>query len=575
MAFFTGLATAIVAALSSIGVTATVATVVTTLNTIAISIVTSALSLITSLIFSPKPKGIGPAALRTVRAAVENARWVIGERKVGGALVGYHVNTPDTNDVDENGNLLVYPNADNYLHLVFAVSEGACESVDGIWIDGEFFDLVWKREAHSPQAGWDADMDGAELTGPMRNIPNYMVPVDAGKYENAVWVKPYFNADGITPAELHNNTIIPVDGDDTTKLRVLADKTPAATQSAGDKYWQIDGRMEGISYIYVILRQADYISKKKIKRRRQSFSQYPELHFRMKGIKFTWPGQLASKWTRNAAAVRYWWLVNRLDVDPTTIPLLDFQAAYDKCEEIITLALPTPYADYVDTDTRYNVDGVIFSDDTPIAIEDQMDLAWQGNVIFHEGEYLFRPGTDRTVSMDLVSDDLTEPISTQVSPALQDRVNTLSMTIDQSKEHEYSETALLDYIDNEAVNHDQQVLEKPLGTVAFINSPIRASAMMVTQVRRARAHQHYTISLRLPDNNMPRLNDMLDLKTLDVIRVNETTEHGLVDKLMRIAKITESLESGMSKVLNCEEYDPDFYEDTLTLPPIKPRILNH
>ena len=133
-----------------------VATVVTVLNTLAISLVTSGLGIIQSLFFGPRPKGIGPATLRTVRAAVEEARWVFGERRVGGALVGYHVNTPDTNDVDENGNVLVYPNADNYLHLCFVLSEGQCESLDGMWIDGEFFALVWKDSAPSPQAGWNA-----------------------------------------------------------------------------------------------------------------------------------------------------------------------------------------------------------------------------------------------------------------------------------------------------------------------------------------------------------------------------------------------------------------------------------
>ena len=55
----------------------------------------------------------------------------------------------------------------------------------------------------------------------------------------------------------------------------------------------------------------------------------------------------------------------------------------------MTLTLPTDYADYQAMDTRYNADGVIFSDDNPEAIEDQLDLAWQGSVIFHEGEYIF------------------------------------------------------------------------------------------------------------------------------------------------------------------------------------------
>ena len=132
MAFFTGLALAIVAALGTVGITASVATVVTVLNTLAISLVTSGLGHHPeSSSLAHAPREIGPATLRTVRAAVEEARWVFGERRVGGALVGYHVNTDsDTNDVDENGNLSSSTPTPTIISILcFVLSEGQCESL--------------------------------------------------------------------------------------------------------------------------------------------------------------------------------------------------------------------------------------------------------------------------------------------------------------------------------------------------------------------------------------------------------------------------------------------------------------
>ena len=175
--------------------------------------------------------------------------------------------------------------------------------------------------------------------------------------------------------------------------------------------------------------------------------------------------------------------------------------------------------------------------------------------------------------MDIGAGDLSGPITTRVAPALQDRVNKISLTLDQSKEHDWSETALLDYTDMSALGEDQELLEKDLGSAAFINSPIRAAAMQVTQLRRARAHQLYTLPLLLPSDDMTKLDQMLDLKLLDVIQVTETTEHGFTDKLMRIAKVTESQAEGLSRIIECEEYNPNFYADTLQLPPKKPRVL--
>ena len=54
-------------------------------------------------------------------------------------------------------------------------------------------------------------------------------------------------------------------------------------------------------------------------------------------------------------------MTQRLGIDPDTINAAAFASAFNKCAEEVTLTLPTDYADYQAMDTRYNADGVIFS----------------------------------------------------------------------------------------------------------------------------------------------------------------------------------------------------------------------
>ena len=580
MALFTGLGLAISAALAGVGITVSAATVTAALNAIALTVVSTGLSLISNVFLAPKPKGLGLTASRVIRAATQPARWIMGEYRVAGHLIFQHVNSPDSDDQDEAGVFNSYPNNDVYLHMVYVIGKGAMESLEAIYIDGTTLELVESHRGRTPQVGF---LPGQPLTGPSRNIPSYLVPKNPGRYREKVWVKAYFNADGVLAPQLHANTTVPQNNVGDGRLRVLADFTPKAPsqQEPVEKAWGADRKMNGLSYVYVILRRPDYISGGKLKIERNPFSGgVPDIQFRVKGNKITWPGQDTPIWTANAAAWRHWTMTaqptpNWSYIKPELIDRAEFDAAYAKCEEMVNVTLPPSHADYAASEKRYRADGIIQANDEQNAIYDSLDIAWQGHVVLHQGRYYFRPGTDRPVVRNLRPEDIGEPIVVLATPPIQERTNSVTLRLDQSKDHEWSDTPLNDFEDAAAIAADGRRLNSDLGVTAYITSPLRGAMIMAIALKRARLYQRYTIAVRFFDDDMIDTRSKLNLKPTDVIRVVEDPENGFRNKLMRIVSAKPpNPRDGMRLILECEEYDPSIYNDDLVLPPLKDRTIH-
>ena len=222
MAFFTAaaIATAVSSALASAGaaLAAAAAAIKPFLVSATISVVTSGLSLIANILLAPKPQGVGLTASRVIRAALQPARWIMGEYRVAGHLIFQHVNSPDTDDQDEGGVFLAYPNNDVYLHMVYVIGRGEMESLEAIYIDGTYLPLVERNRGQTPQFGF---LPGQTPTGPSRNIPSYLVPKNPGRYRNMIWCKAYFKADGVLAEQLHANTTVPQGNVGDGRLKVL------------------------------------------------------------------------------------------------------------------------------------------------------------------------------------------------------------------------------------------------------------------------------------------------------------------------------------------------------------------
>ena len=75
----------------------------------------------------------------TVTGSIVPARWVVGEYRVGGVLAFYH---------EKEG-----PNGAQDLHQVLLISEGECDSITGLWINGKSVPITRTREVR----GWIPD----------------------------------------------------------------------------------------------------------------------------------------------------------------------------------------------------------------------------------------------------------------------------------------------------------------------------------------------------------------------------------------------------------------------------------
>ena len=217
------------------------------------ALVGGGLSLVSALL-TPRPDigSLRGNITNTLRVAVSPARWIVGRARVGGVLVFYA-----EPDVKRNGNLL----------LALVVSEGPCEEIERIWIDGN--EIEFERT------------EGKLL--PVRTIPEDEEDEENREYRGKIEFVEYFKADGTQGYGLRN--------------------FPRLTPGS----WTEEHRLRGKSWILINLIQPNY-GKKRDKR---FWSKVPEVNFLVKGLRITWPGQATPAWTDSAAAIRYWWLTER------------------------------------------------------------------------------------------------------------------------------------------------------------------------------------------------------------------------------------------------------------------------
>ena len=540
------------------------------------SLITTGIQLV-RLAFQRDPEPIdqlsGPKA--TIRSEVSNERYVLGRARVPGVLAYY--GSYQRNAV-----------------MGLVLSEGECDSIEKVWIDGH--EVLLTRTTQSggdklvPVAGneysgkieffeyFAADgTQGAFLRGIPSNanidsgpdIPtsgfNYVdgySPNDPSVEEFADYPG-FWGPDGeITPATSHRLHFPNVKGTDGVV-------SPFRTQFPP---WTVSHKLNGLSWVAVQLIQPEYgqdISNR-------FWSRVPNLEFLVKGKKLTWPGQTTPTWTQNAAAIRYWWEINRRGRDPEQIDETDFTAAYNLCEEDVTVTLPQEYSDagFNSTSKRYSVNGVISSGDSVSGVEEQLDLAWAGQVLESRGTIHFRPGVQDSAACAVITDtDIVESPKVQPWAPLQERINAATAEIGQSFAHEYTRLTLPEFVDSSAETRDG---EKRSGrmVLGFVNDPIAAVRLQVINLRRARESLRLVLVVRPgsdPSSSNPATHfDRLGLIPTDCVLVSNS-ELGLSNFRMVVEQVVIRRDWGVQ--LTLREDLTDTYDDTLTLPPLSSRII--
>ena len=203
------------------------------------------------------------------------------------------------------------------------------------------------------------------------------------------------------------------------------------------------------------------------------------------GVKFSYPGQSEPKATSNAAAIRWWWLLNHRRVPPEKIDRKSVEDAISVCAEEIRYYTADDYLDEYGPGVegirhipskRYAMNGVIFGDDRADAVEDEMDFAWMGRVAREDGAYVFRPGRQREpihyLDESMFSDDFPPVLQ---SGGFQNAIcGGVRMTMAQS---EFSESRL-PTSSAPAMTHGEETLPgevTDIGTRAFVSDPWQAA----------------------------------------------------------------------------------------------------
>ena len=418
-----------------------------------------------------------------IRAAVSSGRYIYGEARTGGVLAYVHEDGAD-------------------LWVVYAISKGACDSVTGLYIDGE------RQDISRTAAG--------------------VVTVASGKYAGQVTVWEEFAGGGAT------------DG-----------PGPRALRDAAGSAWATTHKGVGISYAIARLTQIERDNE-------GVFSGFPELSFVVRGRKFAWPGQATPAWTENAAAVAYDILRSRRGVPASEIDDASFQAAFAICEQQVAVSRPdNRYAGWPSTERRYAINGIVFSDDDPERLMTEIEFAIRGSVFEWNGKFRINAGANRTPTTTIGDGDILEVESVSVAPPISERVNVAVMSIDQSKFHDFQNYSAPEVVDQAQLARDGERLEKNLGTRVLVNSPAALDRLLTGNLRRARSSM--SVTLRLSPGKLLK---WLALKPTELCSVTNSV-HGLDGWTGEVSAVTLNDDFSVTAVL--DEIAPGEFDDDLGL----------
>ena len=423
------------------------------------------------------------AIQRMVRDELSPARWVVGRARVGGDLAYVSDESGEPRFFNEDGT----DEGENFLRMILVLSEGPIDAVEKLWIDGV--------EEHFVRT------DRAPQFDPAPRNPNGRVLVprssaDAGtsgsEYREGVWNSPSrFSRPGDSRSRDAYRIELFLDGAGDHDLELTK------PEWAPGKH-----RLEGVAFVYVELREFKWGSYGQHRRWRQP----PELNFLVRGIKIERPTSVdangkttfATSWTRNGVAVYRWFLIHRQEVPASKFPSQQYLAAEGVSDQTVNLALPNDpgYDGYATSYDRYAADGVITTDDDPSRVRAELDFAIGGHLVEIDGKIEIRAGVERPLGRAITDDDLVELEGWQPGPDLQDRLNTVSMQLDQAHPAEWTRMAIPEYSDAAAVARDGAALAADLGTRAFVSEPAAALRLAAISLRRARFHAIYSLRLR-------------------------------------------------------------------------------
>ena len=159
---------------------------------------------------------------------------------------------------------------------------------------------------------------------------------------------------------------------------------------------------------------------------------------------------------------------------------------------------PTGYAAYIFrtssstySQPRYTINGVIESGEDVASLEADMDFAWQGAAPQVNGMIKFLPGEDRTPTVTIGSQSLSNAVRTAKS--LKERANILDLTLLQSWEKDWERHSLDGIKDTALITRDGREFRKVV-RVRFVPDAIAATRLGTIFLRRLRTDRKWILT---------------------------------------------------------------------------------
>ena len=402
------------------------------------------------------------------------------------------------------------PDTVSSFYCAQVLSEGACEGIEEIWLDGEKL-----RVSKSTVNGHSV----------------YKAP--------GFELHEYFKADGTEGKE---------------SFDAAAAGNPDLSWSAADVQGQ------GLSWVYFKLTQNDYGRDYDNRR----YNGIPTVEFVVKGIKVSAGRDPsgAKSYTENAAIIRKWWLTERRGIDFNKINKTYYRAAVSRCDTTIDISNLTNFdSSAMQTDlVRYTINTLIHSGDDVTRTEQDMDFAWDGAVVDWDGEILFRPGGDRLSVKSIVGADIVE--EPRYRPGTTLNTNRYVCELPQSEWHDYLPYNIV-VDDSGRQDYDGSVQTLNLGSTSMVTNPAQAANLLRSVARRARSSSSVELVL-MPGDNF----ENVVLIPGDKVTVN-IPEIAINDQDFMV--LSSKVLPGWAIRLNLTEWGSDWFDDSVSLEHYSPR----
>ena len=450
----------------------------------------------------------------TLRAASTPAKWILGRARTAGLLVRYLENEDGT---------------ECYAFVV--VGEGECTQIEKVWVQGEEVPIATSASGIHP-----LDHRTVTLRG-------------TGRYLGRARFDVRLNARGNPGITLPSTAFIPQIGEGNAGL---------------DDYRRSTHTFTDLSWVFCTFNQNNYGDS--VTNRFWTSHPINRLEFLIKGLKITWPGQSTPQWTENAAAIRYWFMRERMGIPAEAFDEASVRAAISLCGETVTTPLPAGYSGYSGTAIRYAVNMVINSTDSVSAILHELDFAWQGHAVEVNGVWHFRPGVDRPITQHLRASAMLAPGTAAPTPAIDERVNALTMQLAQSAAHDYQNYDLPLMTDADSLARDGELFQDDLGRMQAVNEPVSAARLLAIFLRRVRHNETYMYHIMLEQGV-----EWISSIPGDRILVTDP-ENGLTAAPMRI--ISHVLNPDWSVQMTLQSAPAGIHDGTTDLPALRPRQIS-